>query len=50
MNYIRKNLWMTISHYNNYKRIISNYYERVRDKGSRIEREVRGIKITEKQY
>ena len=33
MNYIRKNLWMTISHYNNYKQIISNYYEKGWQKG-----------------
>ena len=40
---------MTISqHYNNYEQIVSNYYERVRDKGSRFEREVRGIKNNRK--
>jgi hypothetical protein len=44
---------MTISqNYNNYKRIVSNYYERGRKKGSQkgwvAKREVRGIKNNRK--
>lgn len=42
---------MTISHYNNYKRIISNYYEKGLQKGVRVSKGMLGvIKITEKQY
>ena len=41
---------MTISHYNNYKRINSNYYERESRKGSRIKGMLGVIKTTEKQY